>query len=159
MKKAIIIIAAVLGFAVMASAQPKAIGGRLSTWGGLEVSYEHYLGNPNFLEVNVGMNWYGGGCGAEATGVYNFTFAQPAWTPRGNWAWYAGPGLTLGSTHYNDENQFFFGIVGQVGLEYTFWFPLQLSADLRPVFGFCDSEFWMNGLFGFAPTLGIRYSF
>ncbi len=156
MKKAIILIAAVFGFAVVASAQPKAVGGRVGY--GLELSYEHYLGNPNFLEVNVGMNYYGG-VGADATGIYNFTFAQPSWTPRGNWAWYAGPGITLGSTHYNDDNQFFFGIVGQVGLEYTFWFPLQLSADIRPVFGYCDSEFWMHGLLGFVPTIGVRYSF
>ena len=39
------------------------------------------------------------------------------------------------------------------------WFPLQLSADLRPTFGICDSEFWTDGLFGFAPMISVRYSF
>ena len=47
MKKALIVIAAVFGFAMVASAQPKAIGGRLGY--GLEASYQHFLGNPNFL--------------------------------------------------------------------------------------------------------------
>lgn len=158
MKKAIIIIAAVLGFATMASAQPKAVGGRLGY--GLEASYQHYLGAPNFLEVNAGLNVYGGKAGFNATGTYNFMFAQPSWTPRGEWGWYAGPGVTLGSTYYNDDHNFFFGVVGQVGVEYTFWFPLQLSADLRPTFGLCDGEFWTNGLWGgFIPTISVRYSF
>ena len=61
--------------------------------------------------------------------------------------------------YFNDANNFFFGLVGQVGLEYTFWFPLQLSADLRPTLGICDGEFWTDGLFGFVPTLSVRYSF
>ena len=88
-------------------------------------------------------------------------FAQPNWTPRGSWAWYAGPGVSLGTAHYNDKNgKFFAGIVGQVGLEYEFWFPLQLSVDLRPQFGFCDGEFYMDGVtYGFVPTLSVRYAF
>ena len=158
MKKVIIVIAAVFGFAVMASAQPKAIGGRLGY--GLEASYQHYFGKPHFMEINAGFGFLGGKPGFNATGTYNFTFAQPSWTPRGNWAWYAGPGITLGSTYYNDDHNFFFGIVGQIGLEYKFWFPLQLSADLRPAFGMCDGEFWKDGLvYSFVPTLSVRYSF
>ena len=57
MKKALIVIAAVFGFAMVASAQPKAIGGRLGY--GLEASYQHFLGNPNFLEVNLGLDMFG----------------------------------------------------------------------------------------------------
>ena len=75
MKKALLIIASVLGFAAVASAQPKAIGGRLGY--GIEASYQHYLGNPNFLEVDAGLLVYGGEAGFQATGTYNFTFAQP----------------------------------------------------------------------------------
>ena len=158
MKKALLIIASVLGFAAVASAQPKAIGGRLGY--GLEASYQHYLGNPNFLQVDAGLDLYGGEAGFKATGTYNFTFAQPDWTPRGQWGWYAGPGVTLGSTYFNDANNFFFGLVGQIGLEYTFWFPLQLSVDFRPTLGICDGEFWTNGIvFGFVPTISVRYSF
>lgn len=158
MKKTLIIIAAVLGFAVAASAQPKAIGGRLGYC--IEASYQHYLGDPNFLEINAGI-WGLSDIGFKATGIYNFVFAQPAWSPRGFWSWYAGPGVTFGTTAYNEKNgKFFFGLVGQIGLEYEFWFPLQLSADLRPTFGFCDSEFYKDGIsYGFIPTISIRYAF
>ena len=158
MKKTLIIIAAVLGFAVAASAQPKAIGGRLG-WG-LEASYQHYVGNPNFFEVNAGI-WGLTDLGFKMTGTYNFTFAQPDWTPRGTWGWYAGPGVTFGTAYYNGEsNKWFCGVLGQVGLEYEFWFPLQLSADIRPTLGVCDSEFYADGItYGFIPTISVRYCF
>jgi hypothetical protein len=42
MKKIIVIAALMLGFAVAAVAQPRAIGGRLGN--GAEVSYQHSLG-------------------------------------------------------------------------------------------------------------------
>ena len=158
MKKTIIIIAVMLGFAFAASAQPKAIGGRLGY--GIEASYQHTLGAPHFLELNAGI--FGiNHVGFRFTGLYNFVFAQPNWTPRGSWAWYAGPGVSLGTAHYNDKNgQFFAGIAGQLGLEYEFWFPLQLSVDLRPQFGFCDGAFYMDGVtYGFVPTLSVRYAF
>lgn len=58
MKKVLIVIAAVFGFAVMASAQPKAIGGRLGY--GLEASYQHYFGKPHFMEINAGLDFLGG---------------------------------------------------------------------------------------------------
>ena len=158
MKKTIIIIAVMLGFAFAASAQPKAIGGRLGY--GIEASYQHTLGAPHFLELNAGI--FGlNHVGFRFTGLYNFVFAQPNWTPRGSWAWYAGPGVSLGTAHYNDKNgQFFAGIAGQLGLEYEFWFPLQLSVDLRPQFGFCDGAFYVGGVtYGFVPTLSVRYAF
>ena len=49
MKKIFLIAALALGFAVAASAQPRAIGVRVGNGG--EVSYQHSLGN-NFLEVD-----------------------------------------------------------------------------------------------------------
>ena len=52
MKKVILIVAAVLGFAVVASAQPRAIGARIG-WGA-EISYQHTLGANNFLEADLG---------------------------------------------------------------------------------------------------------
>lgn len=158
MKKTLIFIAATLCFAAAASAQPKAIGARLDGMGyvGLEASYEHYLGNPHFLEVNAGV-W--GWNGFSASGIYNFVFAQPVWTTRGDWSWYAGPGVSLGVDSNGDKAKFFFGLAAQVGLEYQFWFPLQLSADLRPVIGFCDGEFYDRGMLGFVPTISVRYAF
>ena len=162
MKKTLIIaIAVLLGTAAVASAQPKAIGVRLG-WLTNQVSYEHYLGGPNFIEAEVGLHGFNG---FSVSGLYNFVFAEPQWSPRGEWAWYAGPGLSLGYIDYrnkeseNPNYNFMFGLVGQVGLEYTFWFPLQLSVDLRPFVGYCDG-FYRDGIgFGFIPQFSVRYHF
>ena len=60
------------------------------------------------------------------------------------------------------ENKAMFGVVGQFGLEFQFWFPLQISADVRPILGYSDGEFW-NDVFDagniFFPVLSIRYLF
>ena len=50
----------------------------------------------------------------------------------------------------------FVGLAAQLGLEYTFWFPLQLSVDFRPTFmipAFMNRTNW----YGFA--LSARYAF
>lgn len=168
MKKIVLVAAAIFGLAFAASAQPKAVGGRLAGFGalGVQASYEHYLGNPNFLEIDAGADFTGDKVGFIATGTYNWVFAQPSWTPRGSWSWYAGPGFTIGAVSWDKDNsdkeetKAMFGFVGQVGLEYTFWFPLQISADIRPVIGFVDSDFYDRGLgYGFIPTISVRYVF
>lgn len=154
MKKTIIVLVAAL-LSVATFAQPRAIGGRLTA--GVEASYQHYLGS-NFAEIDLGWSL---GSGFGLTGIYDFVIAQPDWTDRGTWDFYAGPGITLGS--YFKELPFAIGVAGQVGLSYTFWFPLQLSADLRPVFsvgfGPDGAGFNASGMFGFVPTIGVRYSF
>lgn len=141
MKKIIVIAALMLGFAVAASAQPRAIGGRLGN--GAEVSYQHTLGQ-NFLEIDggAGLDIYNAGhFNLGATGIYNFMIAQPQWTDQGEWGFYAGPGAGLGLGIGNDgngnkHNYFTLSAAGMVGLEYTFWFPLQLSVDFRQHIGF-----------------------
>ncbi len=166
MKKSLIIaLACLFGAATVAMAQPKAIGLRLG-YPANEVSYEHYLGGPNFLEAEIGIRDFG--LGYSATGIYNFVFAEPQWTPRGEWAWYAGPGVTVGYVGYNivdadgtkhREYYFMGGLAAQVGLEYTFWLPLQLSVDLRPVFGYCNGFYREGALFGLVPQFSVRYHF
>ena len=47
MKKMLILVAALLGFAVVATAQPRALGVRAGY--GAELSYQHTLGSENFL--------------------------------------------------------------------------------------------------------------
>lgn len=153
MKKTIIILVAAL-LSVAAFAQPRAIGGRVGI--NDEISYQHSLGN-NFFEFDLGIQCPGG-LGIGTSAVYDFSIATPQWTPKGTWEFYAGPGIALG-THFNNI-PFYFGICGQVGLSYTFWFPLQLSVDLKPVFGYQagnNSGFYKTGLWGFFPTIGVRY--
>ncbi len=152
MKKIILVAAMVLGFAVAASAQPRALGLR-GGWGA-ELSYQHGFG-ADFLQADLGLNTFNSVHGSV---IYNFMIAQPAWTSRGEWGFYAGPGAAVGMSFGtgNDDGYFHVAAAGMVGLEYTFWFPLQLSLDLKPTlgFGFGHGFHW-----GVMPALGIRYRF
>ena len=165
MKRITIIVVALLLGAVAAMAQPKAIGIRGGLFGNAfngEISYEHWLtifdNDYDFLEAELGVF---GGNGFKATAMYNFTFAFPEFTDRGEWAFYAGPGAVVGygtGVNKDDETKSapFVGLAAQLGLEYTFWFPLQLSVDFRPTFmipAFMNRTNW----YGFA--LSARYAF
>lgn len=184
MKKFIIATAILFTAAFAANAQPRAIGARFGY--GIEASYQHSLGQ-NFLEFDLGAFAFRS---LTLSGVYNIMIAQPAWTPRGEWGFYAGPGLAFGTGFGNDYNlspnesskyAASIALAAQAGLEYTFWFPLQLSIDLRPEVGVAFGEryfakagnennvgtakhqkawFHENGLYyGFVPTLSVRYRF
>ncbi len=190
--KRIILIAVMSVITFCASAQPRAMGIRIGATG-LEASYEHSMNPVQFIQGDLGMDFgynVNGRPGVKATAIYNFIWARPNWTTQGSWAIYAGPGLSLGFVddqvpytigdvilgHY--DNGFMIGVVGQVGVEYTFRFPLQLALEVRPCFGlhvndgkFRDRDsgltvnyggktgFYDNGLLGFVPSLSIRYCF
>lgn len=155
MKKLIIFALAVL-ISAIAVAQPRSIGGRFGY--GAEVTYQHTVGK-NFVELDLGYNY---ARAFNATAKYDFVVAQPQWTSEGTWRFYVGPGIFVGSDF--NAKPLIFGISAQVGLEYTFKFPLQLSVDIMPTGGFCTGNssgvvFNKAGLFGFVPTIGVRYSF
>jgi hypothetical protein len=155
MKKIILVAALVLGFAAAASAQPRAIGIRAGY--GVDLSYQHGLGGENFIEADLGLSGFSF---LNVAGTYNFMIAQPAWTNKGQWGFYAGPGVAVGA----GKGVFNIGIAGQVGLEYTFDFPLQLSLDVRPQLGMVtvkvlDVTAREFGVWGWYPHLGIRYKF
>ena len=151
MKKIILVAALVLGFAAAAAAQPRAIGIRGGFGAG--VSYQHTVG-ANFIDADLG---FGNGLNLAAT--YNWMLAQPQWTSRGEWGVYAGPGAALG-LGFGDASFFNVGVAGEVGLEYTFWFPLQLSVDIRPQLGLVTAGGASTfGLWGWYPTLAVRYRF
>ena len=80
------IAAMVLGFAVAASAQPKAIGLRVGY--GAELSYQHNVGE-NFIEADLGLASFKN-LGIAAT--YNFNIAQFG----EGFNFYAGPGISVG---------------------------------------------------------------
>ena len=100
MKKIILIAALALGFAVAATAGnpiEKKFGGKTRALGlrggyGFELSYQHSLGE-NFVEADLGL-WGFNTLNAVAT--YNWMLAQPQWTSRGDWGFYAGPGVAVG---------------------------------------------------------------
>ena len=153
MKKIILIAAMVLGFAVAAAAQPRAVGIRGGY--GIEATYQHTLGT-NFLEANLGLNGFNA---LNFAATYNWMLAQPQWTDRGEWGVYAGPGAAVG-LGFGPVSSFNLAACGQVGLEYTFWFPLQLSLDIRPQLGFVTAGGHGGFYFGgWCPALGVRYRF
>lgn len=130
--------------AVTASAQSKALGVRLGY--GAELSYQHYMsGNSDFLEADLG--WFSNGF--FVSGVYDFNLAS-----EGNFNFYAGPGVQLGATT-GEEGTFNIGICGQLGMEYNFNLPIQLSLDWKPGFNFLG-----GGYFAWQSiALGVRYRF
>ena len=113
---------------------------------GAELSYQHYAGGQNFWEFDAGVfdNLL------DLVAIYDFNIA-----PVGPFNFYAGPGAFIAMWPGNHETHLTVGIAGQIGLEYNFDFPLNISLDWRPCVNL------MNG-FAWAPygaALGIRYAF
>ncbi len=190
MKKFILVLAAATLAAVAVSAQPRAIGARFGY--GAEVSYQHSLGEANMISAELTFPAFQG-VGAAATYDWINPFnATIPWNHKGEWNWYMGVGAGLGlgfpdvnkwtagaATCKTSSNWFSIGAAGRIGVEYNFWFPLQLSLDWRPVIGpsfswtkTTTSEggvdatqrsnsagFYADGLYIGAIALGVRYKF
>ena len=163
MKKSFLLVAilAIVG-AATAVAQPRAIGVNIGY--GIDLSYQHGLGEANMIDLSVNIPAFNG-IGATATydWINPFNTAIP-WNEKGEWNWSLGVGAGAG---YYWPAVGFVGAAGRIGVEYNFWFPLQLSIDYRPVLGveFGDRGdnppvgFYTNGLFAGGIALGVRYAF
>ena len=130
MKKIILMLIFVAGFLSISTAQvdKKTIGVRFGGFSGYgaEVSYQQPLG-ANRLELDLGLNGWGFGL----NGLYQWVKPLPQLYEGFNWYWGVGAGLGF----YNFKSTgaaFGVGVLGQIGLEYNFEFPLQLSIDYRP---------------------------
>ena len=153
MKKLLLLVALLAMSAIAVNAQKRAIGGRLGF--GTDFSYQHNMGKKNMLEVEVGLPAFSG---FEAAATYDWIFPIRSWEEAGNWIWYAGVGA--GGGLY--EGNFVAGLIGRLGIEYNFDFPLNLSLDWRPIIGptfEADHNFYDKGLYKNAFALGIRYRF
>ncbi len=185
---------AVLAIAsVMAYAQPRAIGARLGAFDG--ISYQHTIGSgmleveagwsvdgrTDFWRTAGGVTTHGRGWGQTAQVAITYDWIDPfgatvPWNEKGEWHWYMGVGAAggYGWTAWTSvggisagasQNWGFVGAACRVGIEYDFWFPLQLSLDYRPTVG---AGLFDNGNGG-AETglywemtciaLGVRYKF
>jgi len=160
MKKLFLLSIALFGFALSSNAQQiskNAIGLRLgdSDGFGAEISYQRALGDNNRLEADLGLRSGDGYDGFKLAGLY-----QWVWLLEGNFNWYAGAGGGIGSYSFdipykgNDSETFIFA-AGDIGIEYNFDIPLQISLDARPELGFGD---YRNDL-DFDIALGVRYQF
>ena len=155
---------AVLALAsIMAYAQPRAIGVRLGY--GAEVSYEHTVG-PGMVSLEVGVPGF---ASLEAACTYDWIDpfgATVPWNEKGEWHWYMGVGGAAQWSWYA-MNAGFVGAAGRFGIEYDFWFPLQISIDWRPTLGVMLGSNGQGGIgVAFAYDLycgglglGIRYKF
>lgn len=157
MKKLLLVaILAVAGFAAVV-AQPRAIG--LNIGYGLDVSYQHSIGESNLIDLSVNIPAFAG-IGATATYDWVNPFGtQIPWNNKGEWNWSLGVGAGLGIYGFQAP-RFYVGAVGHVGVSYDFWFPLQLSVDWRPNVGIVTGPIGFNasGLYT-GITIGVRYLF
>lgn len=160
MKKFGLLVLLMAAFAAIAVAQPRAIGGRIGY--GFEVSYQHGLGESNMVNIDLGLPGFGG---VEAAATYDWI--NPGgltipWNEQGSWNWYAGVGAGAGFYGFYAPIGFV-GAAGRIGIEYNFWFPLQLSLDYRPVIGASFSGYGAGfndkGLYAGGIALGVRYLF
>lgn len=141
-KKSVALVALIV-FCTLASAQinENAIGLRIggSNSYGAEFSYQRGLSNKNRVEVDLGLRSRETYSAFALTGIY-----QWVWPIQDGFSWYAGPGAQIGAWNnrddntYNDEDGAWLAILGQIGAEYQFDIPLQLSLDIRPGFAFGD---------------------
>lgn len=196
MKKILLLAVMAVASISLAVAQPRAIGGRLGY--GVEFSYEHGFGESNKLTLDAGFpGLFLNGIGVE--GVVTYDWINPfgadfskVWDKKGEWNWYMGVGAGLGGylnldrsfayegyTAHHWSNNLFVGAAGRIGVEYNFWFPLQLAVDWRPLIGpnfhsetsydnkgnkIKDSSsnsigFNMAGLYMGGVALSVRYRF
>lgn len=150
MKKWTLMLTLLVGLTSAVSAQTmgKALGIRFG-YGG-EISYQNPLGNKNRLELDLGLNAYGFGL----NGVYQWVWDLSQLAPGFNW--YAGIGGSVGFYNaYYSASPLNVGILGQIGMEYNFHIPIQLSIDYRPGF------YFLNGIYPYYDgiCLAARYRF
>ncbi|MBQ2290692.1 MAG: hypothetical protein II248_02240 [Paludibacteraceae bacterium] len=159
MKKLLLVaVFAVAGIAA-AVAQPRAIGVNIGY--GVDVSYQHSIGESNMVDLSVNIPAFNG-IGATATYDWVNPFGtQIPWDYKGDWNWNLGVGAGAGIYGFRAPSVYA-GVVGHVGVEYNFWFPLQLSVDWRPNIGIVAAGggvgFNTAGLYT-GVTLGVRYLF
>jgi len=138
-------------------AQPRALGIRA----GLEyqVSYQHATSERgDFLEIDCGFQMVSNT--ANLALAYDFILARPDWTRKGMWGVYLGPAVKAGVTGVG----YCVSAGFQIGLEYTFEFPLQISIDTRPALGVAvinraASFYGGETTLGGCPCLSVRYRF
>ncbi|MBR1564640.1 MAG: hypothetical protein IJ650_04765 [Paludibacteraceae bacterium] len=193
MKKGIILVAMLAAMSVVAYAQPRAIGGRLGAFDGVSYQHSFGDSNMLEVELGFnlrtywgnringsdnGVKWNAYGHNIQAAVTYDWIDPFGAtfpWNHRGEWHWYLGVGGAGGfgwdSWGYADgvqasygRNFGFIGAAGRAGVEYDFWFPLQLSIDWRPTIGpgFVDlADGVHTGCYWdmLSLALGVRYKF
>ncbi|MES2863456.1 MAG: hypothetical protein V4666_05005 [Bacteroidota bacterium] len=170
MKRIVLVASLLIGLSFSAQAQntsKNALGLRLGDNDGFggEISYQRKLSDNNRLELDLGWRNSNHVDAIKLVGLY-----QWVWNIEGGFNWYAGVGAGVGSWSYDyDNNGNDFGndyddsgafalIAGDIGIEYNFDVPIQLSLDFRPELYFNSDDFREDN-FGPDIALGIRFRF
>ncbi len=166
MKKLILSAVMLVGLAFAGQAQEirkNALGLRLGDNDGFggEISYQRGLSANHRLEVDLGWRDSNHYDAYKLTGLY-----QWVWNIDGGFNWYAGVGGGIGGYdvkddfpgYEGDDSGNFLFAAGDIGIEYVFDIPLQLSLDFRPEFYFGDNDY-RDDSFGPDIALGIRFTF
>jgi hypothetical protein len=163
MKKVILL--AIIMFAAISGIQSQnlskhAIGLRLGDSDGFggELSYQREIKNDKRLEFDLGWKNSNSVSAIKLAGIH-----QWVWDIDNGFNWYAGVGGGFGSWSFDKKNfdkdsGTILFIAGDLGIEYNFDIPLQVSLDLRPELYFNSSNY-RNDNFGPDIALGIRYKF
>ena len=168
MKKILLVAVMALASVSFAVAQPRAIGANLG--GSLGFSYQHGFGEKNMLDVAAYTPIAVGRASTWGiSGIVTYDWIDPfntsvPWNEKGEWHWYMGVGGAGG--FFFGTTSGYVGAAGHFGIEYDFWFPMQLSVDYRPVIGVGIATadgvtgvgFNTGGLYE-GITIGIRYLF
>lgn len=166
MKKVLLSAVMLIGLAFSSQAQDiskNALGLRLGDNDGFggEISYQRGLSSDNRLELDLGWR------NSHHYDAYKIAaLYQWVWNIEGGFNWYAGVGGGIGS--YSIENDYpgspgrdddgtFLFVAGDLGIEYNFDIPLQISLDIRPELYFNDD--YRDDNFGPDIALGLRYKF
>lgn len=162
MKKIILVASLIIGLSFSAQAQncsKNALGLRLGDNDGFggELSYQRKLSGNNRLEFDLGWRNSNNVDAIKLVGLY-----QWVWNIDGGFNWYAGVGGGVGTWSYdnnnNSDNGAYALVAGDLGIEYNFDVPIQLSLDFRPEIYFNSDDFREDN-FGPDIALGIRYRF
>ena len=162
MKTIILVASLLIGLSFSSQAQntsKNALGLRLGNNDGFggEISYQRKLATNNRLEFDLGWRNSNDVDAIKLVGLY-----QWVWNIDGGFNWYAGFGGGVGTWSFdnNDNNDkgTFVLVAGDIGIEYNFDIPLQLSLDFRPEL-YLNSDDFREDSFGPDIALGIRYRF
>jgi hypothetical protein len=162
MKKIILSAFMLIGLTFSARAQDiseNALGLRLGSKDGFGkgVFYQRRMSDTNRMELDLGWRNSKDVDAFKLAGIY-----QWVWYIDGGFNWYAGVGGGLGGwSNSNHTNGTFIFTTGNVGIEYNFDIPLQLSLDSRPELYFGNYKYTNSNLGTVSPNiaLGIRYRF
>ena len=107
----------------------------------VSASFKFFMSEPGAVELNLGIRTYGipgfnwTNVGFSASYQHHFDIGAVE-----GLRWFVGAGGTVANSFssYDAYSGFQAGVFPTGGVEYTFKFPLVVSADIRPTFYFLD---------------------